>query len=333
MNVIYKIVLIFILLFKGCEKKVSSGAPTLPLEYEILWESAGDITTRVYCLQSTGGVLFAGTYNGLYFSSDSGQTWNVINTGLNISTIRALAVKDELIFAAGGILEGGVSVSSDNGMTWKDANNGLPNTSVSSLAVNNKYLFAGTFGYGIFISDDNGSKWRRINSGLPATIGDVTALAVDGDRIMALINSDTSGFFISENFGVSWKNMSEGLPPVHTDFTSLAVHDNFFFLSADGDSGGVFVMPKGGNSWSRLSLPDRSVSIVALKGSVIFAGGFGGMSASTNGGADWVPADNGLYPQGLPDVNAILWLQNDLWAGLNFGGVYRLPLPQSLSYR
>ncbi len=324
------IVLMF--LFRSCGDSTKPGASGVPIEYEILWESAGDIATRVYCLMNDDEALWAGTYNGLYRSADSGRTWYSVHEGLNLSTWRAMVKKDGRIFAAGGILEGGVAVSADRGATWHDASNGLVNTSVSSLAVNGKYLFAGTFAYGVFVSEDNGANWRSVNRGLPATIGDVTALASEGSVVMALINSDTSGFFISEDFGSTWRNESDGLPPDHADFTSIVSTDMGLLLSADGDSGGVYLKPKGTNRWSRLPLSDRSVSVLAASGPVIFAGGFGGLMASTDHGRTWLAADNGLYPQGLPDVNTILRTRDELWAGLNFGGVYKLPIPQSISH-
>lgn len=327
MNIVFKIVLIILVLFKSCEKPANTSDSALPIEYEILWESAGDINHRVYCLLNVGSTLFAGTYNGLFMSQDSGQTWTITKDGLNITTIRAMVEKDGRIFAAGGILEGGISISLDSGKSWTDAKNGLPNTSVSSLAVSGRYLYAGTFAYGVFVSEDDGLHWSAVNKGLPATMGDVTALAADGEQVFACINSDTSCALMSNSNGSKWFNITNGLPPDHADFTSILIRDNNIFVSADGDSGGVFVSSNYGDTWKRSSLNDRSVSILAANGPVLFAGGFGGLQSSTDNGATWFAADNGLYPQGLPDVNAIIVLPGHVFAGLNFGGVYKLILP------
>ena len=137
---------------------------------------------------------------------------------------------------------------------------------------------------------------------------------------------------MTTNGGSNWRDVSRGLPPDHADFTSALIRSNDILVSADGDSGGVFLMQKDGDLWNRLNLNDQSVSVLAVRGPVIFAAGFGGLMASTNSGTDWFTADNGLYPQGLPDVNAVLWVQNELFAGLNFGGVYKLLIPQKIPH-
>ena len=329
-SMILKIALSVLLFFKSCERSTSSASSTIPIEYEILWEPAGEINDRVYCLLNAGTNFFAGTYHGLYMSADSGRTWTLTKNGLTITTIRALAEKDGNIFAAGGILEGGISISHDLGKTWTDAKKGLPNTSVSSLAVSGKNIYAGTFAYGIFVSDDNGKQWRAMNRGLPSTFGDVTALAADGNTIVACINSDTSSIYKSSDGGLNWHDISRGLPPDHADFTSILIRGHDFLISADGDSGGIFSLAKGEADWKRLNLNDRSVSVLAESGPVLFAGGFGGLQASTDHGSSWFAADNGLYPQGLPDVNAVMIFSDRILAGLNFGGVYTLIPPKVL---
>jgi photosystem II stability/assembly factor-like uncharacterized protein len=329
LSMIFKISLV-LLLFKSCERSSSPTSSDTPIEYEILWEPAGEIGHRVYCLLNTGTVLFAGTYNGLFTSADSGRTWTNANNGLTIATIRAMAEKDGILFAAGGILEGGISVSHDTGKSWADTKTGLPNTSVSSLAVSGKNIYAGTFAYGVFVSEDNGKQWRPINKGLPSTFGDVTALAADGPMIVACINSDTSGVYMSMDQGANWRDINRGLPPDHADFTSLLIRKNDILVSADGDSGGVFAFPKDGGEWRRLSLNDRSISVLDESGAVLFAGGFGGLQASTDHGSTWFAADNGLYPQGLPDVNSIMIVTDRIYAGMNFGGVYMLTPPKTL---
>lgn len=327
-SVFFKISLIIFILLKSCGQSSALRSSLSGMESDILWEPAGEINHRVYCLLNTGTTLFAGTYNGLYRSADSGRTWSAAREGLTIATIRAMISKDEYIFVAGGILEGGICVSRDDGKSWTDVSAGLPNTSVSSLAFFGRSLFAGTFAYGIYVSEDNGDHWRPVNKGLPAMGGDITALASDGARIIACINSDTSAVYRS-NDGSEWFDISRGLPQDHADFTSVIVRDHTILLSADGDSGGVFRTDDNGTSWTRLDLNDRSVSTLAADGTILFAGGFGGLQASTDLGVNWFIADNGLYPQGLPDVNTVLILRDCIYAGLNFGGVYRLTLPQN----
>ncbi|HMV84502.1 MAG TPA: IPT/TIG domain-containing protein, partial [Blastocatellia bacterium] len=133
-------------------------------------------TVREFAVSGTN--LFAGTYGGVFRSTDNGSTWTAVNNGLTHTYINALTVSGTTLFA-GTDYGGGVFRSADNGSTWTAVNNGLTASSVSALAVSGSTLFAGTDG-GVFRSADNGSTWT---AGLTATR--VFALAVSGSTLFA----------------------------------------------------------------------------------------------------------------------------------------------------
>ena len=95
---------------------------------------------------------------GGWVVTDNGNHWTGVNTGLENSTVRSLAINaGGHIFAASD--GGGVFRSTDNGDHWTQT--GLTNTYVLSLAINSSgHIFAGTFG-GLFRSTDNGDNWTR----------------------------------------------------------------------------------------------------------------------------------------------------------------------------
>ena len=69
---------------------------------------------------------------GVYRSTDDGDTWQPVNSGLTDTTITALSVHiDGQLFA--GTASGGVFRSTDNAETWTAINDGLTNLSVSAL--------------------------------------------------------------------------------------------------------------------------------------------------------------------------------------------------------
>lgn len=102
----------------------------------------------------SSGLVYAGTANGVFRSSDGGATWAV--TGLAAQT-RALVLDPgdpNTVYA--GTYGSGVHVTTDGGATWNPMNAGLTNLKVLSLAIRGgaqPMLFAGTEGGSVFRSD------------------------------------------------------------------------------------------------------------------------------------------------------------------------------------
>src|SRR5215831_2440604 len=134
----------------------------------------GNITAL---LSVSGGNLFAGTYGGVFLSTNNGQSWTAVNNGLTNQYVYALVVSGGNLFAG---TYGGVFLTTNNGQSWTAVNNGLTNLTnlrVQALAVSGDNLFAGTDG-GVFLSTNNGQSWTAVNNGL--TYQRVDALAVSG---------------------------------------------------------------------------------------------------------------------------------------------------------
>ena len=98
---------------------------------------------------NANGDVFAGTAGGGVFrSTDNGNNWSQINTGLTGTVVQALTIN-----ASGNIFAGtevGVFRSTDNGDTWTQINTGLTATRVFALAINSSGdIFAGTVDIGI----------------------------------------------------------------------------------------------------------------------------------------------------------------------------------------
>lgn len=111
-------------------------------------------------------IMVVGTEDdGVFKSSDRGETWRQVDTGLDHLTVYALAFdpKHDKIMYAGGY-GGGVYKTTDGGESWQNSSVGFDILDIHSLAVdptNTNVIFAGTTGGGMFRSVDEGQTWQH----------------------------------------------------------------------------------------------------------------------------------------------------------------------------
>ncbi len=250
--------------------------------------SSGLPNTEVISFASSGANLFAGTYAGVFLSTNDGTTWAAVNYGLTGADketyVNALAFLGNNLFAG---TDGGVFISTNSGGSWTPANAGLTSPHITALAVLGKHLIAGT-GNGtspVFLSANNGESWTAATNGPPDNW--VLALAVSGTTLYA--GTSNSGVSLSTDNGMNWT--STGLR--NTYVSSLAVSGTNLFAGA----GGVYLSTNGGTSWTTVNsgLPTYAVYPLAVSGTDIFAGSEGGgVYLSKNHGASWTPVGSGL---------------------------------------
>jgi photosystem II stability/assembly factor-like uncharacterized protein len=115
------------------------------------WTSMGPYGGIINCLAIdpiTPSTLNAGTYNGVYKSSDGGAIWSAINAGLVGPFVSALAIDPitPSILYAGGYY-GNIYKSTDGGGNWSTMNPGLPDVQVLYIEIDPitpSTLYAGT---------------------------------------------------------------------------------------------------------------------------------------------------------------------------------------------
>ncbi|MDD3638375.1 MAG: T9SS type A sorting domain-containing protein, partial [Bacteroidales bacterium] len=141
----------------------------------------------------SGSNIFAGTYGGVFLSTDNGASWTAANSGIpGGASVNAFAFSGSNIFAGTG--SNGVFLSTDNGESWTEVNTGLTNTSFRAMAVADDNIFAGSYGGGVFHSTNNGESWTEINEGLTNT--SVASFAFAGPYI-----------FTGTDSGSAWKRL------------------------------------------------------------------------------------------------------------------------------
>ena len=131
------------------------------------WASAGLDGVNVRCITELNESMYVGTIDeGLFKTSDYGQSWIPINNGSNSNSFRAIESHGTSLFA-GGEIGTGVFRSQDEGNSWELlTGGGLPAGSYRGFASHGEWIAAGSFMAGVFVSSDDGDTWTAINDGL-----------------------------------------------------------------------------------------------------------------------------------------------------------------------
>jgi len=158
---------------------------------------------------------------GMYLSSDNGNNWSYINTGLEKdSRINSIAVYKDKIFITSnyyrGQLLGGVYLSTNNGSNWSTINNGLYNSNCYPLAAVQVNRLSGLDLYmgdalspngqlpsGAHISTDYGSSWGGGSLGIENLT--VLSFASFGEKVFAIVNgSNIPKIFLTRDHDSLW---------------------------------------------------------------------------------------------------------------------------------
>ena len=154
------------------------------------------------------GVIVAGTAeDGIFVSTDRGDTWVPWNFGLIDLNVYSVAIspdfaRDRIIFAG---TESGIFRSKNGGRSWHDLPFPMDAAPVVSLALSPTYptdglLYAGTAEHGLYASDDFGVTWHpRQDALIDTSVNVITAAAA----MLWLLLDDK--LVVSRDAGVSWE--------------------------------------------------------------------------------------------------------------------------------
>jgi photosystem II stability/assembly factor-like uncharacterized protein len=214
--------------------------------------------------------VFLGAFDGLFKSTDGGESWKELDTILSLSgVINSVAIspnyKNGPTVAIATYLDG-VSISNDQGTTWTAINKNLEQFSLvkyyriadlygivfSPDYTSDNTLFTGRWG-SFFISKDRGKHWDKID--LPKKVEDwdyIIAVAPNFSNDRTIYLGGRLGTILSSTDG--GKNFSV-VGQVGRPIFSLAVSPNF---SSDKTlyasvSDGVYKTVDGGKTWQAAS--------------------------------------------------------------------------------
>jgi photosystem II stability/assembly factor-like uncharacterized protein len=281
----------------------------------------------------------------VFKSTNGGESWSSINTGLTDTSIQALAITPSApasLYA--GTVFGGVFKSTNDGGSWTTANTGMESI-VRALAVDPSVpatLYAGTSsnsgaGGGIFKSTDGGGSWAAIQ----ALYSELKALAIDHstpDTIYAGASFDfyydyPAGVFKSTDGGAHWAQSLDGsVYALAIDPLATATLYAGTGSSRGGAGGGIFKSTNGGRSWGAINAglqfgPDTNVRALVIDPSTpatLYAGmeRGGGAFKSTDGGGSWIAINAGLTSTNIYALAISPSEPATIYAGTD-GGVFK----------
>lgn len=220
---------------------------------------------------ANSSTMYLGTEQyGALFSSDSGKTWNALETNglLNKNIIKILPnpKKENTLYA---VTSGnGIFKSTDHGSNWLEYNKGLTNVEINKVIEkpgNPDMILAGSVDGGVYRSIDGGNNWNIINQGIDdLNIVDIIWPANAGNKIGIITNN--KGFYRSVNDGASWVNAQNG--DALTRYVGMAydsVASRIYVCGSEASSGNkspVIYSDDWGDNWHILPVPTDFPNVV-----------------------------------------------------------------------
>jgi len=210
-------------------KSLDSGKSWFPSE-------SGMHVGMVNCFIEKGPYLFAGTDDGVFYTTNSGQNWTRTSTFLNEKVISCFSVNGNTLFAAilGASTTTGLGVyaSTDNGVSWTAVNYGFPAfTTIYSMVNFNGYIYGTSNDGQIFRTTNNGGLWQLVNNGMTTFYNPVYAIAKFNNNLIVGCND---GIFLTTNQGQNWYAQNQGITPgSQFQFNAITKCGNYVFAPAN----------------------------------------------------------------------------------------------------
>ncbi len=227
--------------------------------------------------------LYIGTeYDGLYRSSDGGQSWQ--KPGLPANCINALLASPELpgLVAA---TEAGVFMSADQGASWKSV---LENATVISLAAQGQTVMAGVADEGVWWTADL-VQWQPVSNLYTRSLLGL-ALSPRFDRnAVAYVYGPQDGIWKTETGGRNWASVFG--EPLGQEINALAVGpaNGSADTLAVATPNGVLISREGGAGWQLAAEGPANWLAFSPNGRVLAAGSPRGVQLTDDLGQTWQP--------------------------------------------
>lgn len=288
----------------GCSKEEPLAPET---ENGVGWRAINSglpeqTTVQTIASNRNGSVLYAGTFDGVYRSENSGASWSRKSNGLDARDISCLAMAPQnSLIAVAGSWGKGLYKTTDGGETWQSVWSGdkSPHINAVQYSSDGSTLWVATQ-HGLFRSADGGQTW--VHAFKYGKIRTVAVHPINANIIYLGIR--WHGNFRSSDGGESWQEINTG---VYTTGQEYAAANAFIFDPRNPNrmvmsTGWVdlYESQNGGESWKRVAdvLYEKSVlalGIAEIAPQQIWAiTEDDGVFASQDGSSKWLVENTGI---------------------------------------
>ncbi len=313
--------------------KSTDGGVTFRESRELKNEALHSITQS----QSNPDVLIVGTFNGIFRSENSGETWSQLPTyntpGLvHVESLAMDPRTTNIIYAGTWYLP---FKTTDGGKTWKSIKNGIIDDSdIFAIDIDPRdpnHIIASACS-GIYETKNGGENWRKVQ-GIPSQSRRTRAILQHPSVPGLVFAGTTEGFWRSERGGDadSWMVTTSR----QLEINSISVHPsrpqtvyigtNNYGVMVSYDSGKTFVPTNGGFSgrFANSIVADREMPNRVYTATINTATGGGFLFTTSDNGETWRPSMRNMPSRLI--TYAILQDARDaniIYLGTNLG-VYR----------
>lgn len=289
-------------------------------DYGENWILTANLRPLVFATDSNN-IVYTGTHDGLFATSDNGLTWAQNNFLANIPVSSILIDPNNNIYCGTGYYNNGNGVfySTDGGQNWIHL--GLAGEIVLSLAFDSQgNLYAGTKQDGLYKTTDSGQSWLNYNNGIYRK--EVFRLKLNKQDDI-FIGSENEGVFRSTNSGESFEHIGLPISKVNNivfsgdsliiastpsgiqkynritrkwsnlglqNVEAVSITFSNYLYAATFDEG-LYRSTDLGNTWSLTNLTQDSLmsayNVLAINDDTIFASTEFNLRRSFNGGESW----------------------------------------------
>ncbi len=235
--------------------------------------------------------IYAGSFSGVYKSTDGGDTWEQVSpqTFKSFTRITSIQVdENDHIWVAG--YGDGIYRSTDNGSTWEFMSAGLNAAFIDAfIKTTAGNLLAANFS-NVFKSTDMGQTWNQLTS-FPVGANASTFFIDQNNNIYA---GSYSGAIRSSDEGENWETINDGLQtPSVSSFASFSTSraDETVYAATRGE--GIYKWDNSQSRWIQMAI----TGLASLFINSIVVNSVGDIFAATESGLFSLPFNSGTWLQ------------------------------------